>query len=85
MSDVLKKLDTLNIEIQGHTDSDGSESYNQDLSDRRAASVLNFLVSTGIDSKRLSSKGYGESVPIADNKSEEGKAANRRIEFKIIK
>jgi outer membrane protein OmpA-like peptidoglycan-associated protein len=85
VSDVLKKLDTLNIEIQGHTDSDGSESYNQDLSDRRAASVLNFLVSTGIDSKRLSSKGYGESVPIADNKSEEGKAANRRIEFKIIK
>ena len=82
---VLIKLDTLNIEIQGHTDSDGSDSYNQNLSDRRAASVKNYLVSSGINPDRLSSKGYGERNPIAENTTEEGKAKTRRIEFKVIR
>ncbi|MDX1702484.1 MAG: OmpA family protein, partial [Melioribacteraceae bacterium] len=82
---VLEKLDTLNIEIQGHTDSDGSDIYNQNLSERRAASVKNYLVSSGINPDRLSSKGYGEKNPIAENTTEEGKAKNRRIEFKVIR
>ncbi len=85
VADVLVKLGEIKIEIQGHTDSDGSESYNQDLSERRAASVRDYLILKGISSNRLSSKGMGESKPIADNSTKEGKAANRRIEFDVIK
>jgi OOP family OmpA-OmpF porin len=73
----------LNIEIQGHTDYIGSDSYNQDLSERRATTVRDYLVAKGIDSSRLTIKGYGESVPIADNTTAEGRALNRRIEFKV--
>lgn len=73
----------INIEIQGHTDYIGSESYNEELSEKRAATVRDYLVSKGIDSSRLTIKGYGESVPIADNSIPEGRALNRRIEFKV--
>ncbi len=75
----------LDIEIQGHTDNIGSDSYNEDLSRRRAETVKHYLESKGIDSSRLSVKGFGESVPIADNKTAEGRALNRRIEFKVLK
>jgi len=75
---------TIKIEIAGHTDSKGSDEYNLDLSDRRAHSVVEYLVSTGIDSGNLIAKGYGEIMPIATNDTDEGCALNRRVEFRII-
>lgn len=71
------------VEVAGHTDSVGSESYNQDLSERRAAVVKEYLVSKGISADRLTSKGYGESSPVADNSTDEGRAQNRRTELII--
>jgi outer membrane protein OmpA-like peptidoglycan-associated protein len=73
------------VEIQGHTDSKGSDSYNLSLSDRRAASVVAYLVQNlGIDPSRLTSKGYGEGMPIATNDTDAGRALNRRVEFNIL-
>ena len=73
----------LSIEISGHTDNTGSPSYNQQLSERRALAVYNYLLSKGIDKKRMLVKGYGQSRPIASNTTEEGKQQNRRIEFLV--
>ncbi|CAN2039300.1 OmpA-OmpF porin, OOP family [Candidatus Magnetomoraceae bacterium gMMP-15] len=67
--------------IAGHTDSIGSNAYNQNLSEKRAASVQNYLISKGIDSKRLKIKAHGELDPIASNSDDEGRAMNRRVEF----
>jgi outer membrane protein OmpA-like peptidoglycan-associated protein len=67
--------------VEGHTDSDGDDASNQDLSEARAQSVVNTLIRMGIDKTRLSSKGYGESQPIDNNNTPEGKANNRRVEF----
>ena len=75
----------IQVEISGHTDAVGSEAYNQALSERRAKSVVNFLISQGISSERLSYKGYGASDPIAPNDTDEGRALNRRTELKIIR
>lgn len=72
------------IGIQGHTDSDGEDSYNKDLSQRRATAVLNWLKSHGVEQKRLQAKGFGESQPVADNSTPEGKEKNRRVEFLIV-
>mgnify|MGYP000921684488 FL=1 len=78
------------VEIQSHTDSKGNESYNLKLSQKRAESVVNYLVGKGIDKKRLLAKGYGESQPIAPNENKdgsdnpEGRAKNRRTDFRII-
>ncbi len=74
----------IKVEIQGHCDYMGSENYNQKLSERRATTVRDYLISKGINSSRLTIKGYGESIPIADNNTPEGRALNRRIEFKVI-
>ncbi|WP_154223740.1 OmpA family protein [Marinicella rhabdoformis] len=71
------------VEVAGHTDSKGSESYNQALSERRAQVVKDYLVNKGISADRLTSKGYGESSPMADNATEEGRAKNRRTELII--
>ncbi|MEW5803485.1 MAG: OmpA family protein [bacterium] len=71
------------VVIEGHTDSDGSEEYNQKLSEKRARSVENYLRGKRINIASLSSVGYGESRPIASNYTSEGKAANRRVELKI--
>jgi OOP family OmpA-OmpF porin len=71
------------VSIEGHTDDQGSDQYNQKLSDQRAKSVLDYLVGKGIEAKRLTSKGLGESKPIASNATEEGKEQNRRVEFII--
>jgi outer membrane protein OmpA-like peptidoglycan-associated protein len=71
------------ISIEGHTDNVGSAKYNKDLSNRRAASVRNWLVQHGVDAGRLSSVGYGLERPIADNVTEEGRQENRRVEFHI--
>jgi OOP family OmpA-OmpF porin len=73
------------VSIEGHTDSDGSEKYNQELSDGRAAAVMKYLVDHGVAAKRLTSKGLGESRPIASNDTDEGKEKNRRVEFLITK
>ncbi len=81
--DVLKKYPNVEVEIQGHTDSFGNDDYNESLSDRRAKSVRQFLISKGINSSKLTSTGLGEKHPIEDNATEYGRAVNRRIEFKI--
>jgi|WetSurSiteA1Bulk_404760.scaffolds.fasta_scaffold00052_7 outer membrane protein OmpA-like peptidoglycan-associated protein len=73
------------IEISGHTDNEGSDSYNQKLSEGRAASVVKYLASQGIKTERMSAVGYGESRPIDTNQTEEGRAQNRRVEFTLIK
>lgn len=73
------------IEISGHTDNEGSDAYNQKLSEGRAAEVINYLASQGINRDRLRSVGYGESRPVETNASEEGRARNRRVEFLLIK
>jgi OOP family OmpA-OmpF porin len=69
------------FEVQGHTSSEGSDAYNMRLSQRRAASVLAYLVSKGVDPKRMTAKGYGETQPIADNSTEDGRKQNRRVEL----
>ncbi|GAB3383880.1 OmpA family protein [Spongiibacter taiwanensis] len=73
-----------NVELQGHTDSTGSDSYNMNLSQNRAQSVKNFLVDKGVSSGRLTAKGYGETQPIASNETRAGRAENRRVELKVI-
>lgn len=73
------------VEISAHTDNIGSEHYNFDLSEKRAASVVNYLIQIGIEPNRIISKGYGETMPVASNDTEEGRALNRRVEFKLIK
>jgi outer membrane protein OmpA-like peptidoglycan-associated protein len=69
----------LRFEIQGHTDGDGSEEYNLELSRQRAESVLKYLVLFGVEPTRLRAKGYGESIPVAPNDTDENKAKNRRV------
>ncbi|MDY0143036.1 MAG: OmpA family protein [Bacteroidales bacterium] len=82
--DYMNSNPKMKIEIGGHTDNVGTKEYNKDLSQNRARSVYNYLISKSIDANRLSFKGYDYSVPIADNDTEEGRAKNRRTEFKVI-
>lgn len=83
--DFLKQNSTVEIEISGHTDNKGSDNYNLTLSQGRSEAVVNYIISQGIDSFRLTAHGYGESKPIDTNDSEEGRANNRRVEFTILK
>lgn len=78
---LLKEHSDLKLSIEGHTDSDGDDATNLKLSEERALSVKNALVDLGIDASRLQSKGLGESNPVSDNNTPEGKANNRRVEF----
>lgn len=71
------------VDLEGHADWTGTEQYNQGLSERRAASVQNYLVKKGIDESRITTRGFGETKPIADNKTREGRAKNRRVEVKV--
>jgi len=71
------------VDVMGHTDSTGSETYNLDLSRRRAESVSNYLVSRGVSRARIETVGYGEQYPVADNTGPEGRAQNRRVEIRI--
>ncbi len=80
----LKNNPTLKVEISGHTDSTASEAYNQQLSEQRAHAVVDYLVAHDIADERLTYKGYGEAKPVASNKTEEGRAKNRRTELKVI-
>ncbi len=72
------------ILVEGHTDADGPAAYNLTLSDRRAKSVMRYLIAAGVEPERLLAEGFGESAPIESNASEAGKAKNRRVEFKIV-
>ena len=72
------------VDVMGHTDSTGSDAYNQSLSERRAASVAGYLTSRGVQSARLATRGYGESQPKASNVDEAGRAANRRVEIRLV-
>jgi outer membrane protein OmpA-like peptidoglycan-associated protein len=80
---VLNQYPQTNILIAGHTDSTGSESHNQQLSERRAEAVKNALMSNGVSPMRMRTVGYGESRPIADNNTEAGRQLNRRVEITI--
>jgi len=83
VADALLARPDVKVEVDGHTDGRGSVPYNLKLSDRRAASVKQYLVGRGVDAARMSSKGYGKSMPIADNNTDEGRELNRRVELKI--
>ena len=80
----LKRKSDERIELGGHTDNVGSAAANLKLSDERANAVRNYLLARGIEEDRVTAKGYGMTVPIADNKTEEGRAQNRRTEVKIL-
>lgn len=71
------------VHLEGHTDWIGTEKYNQGLSERRAASVKNYVIGKGIDPSRVTTQGFGETKPIADNKTRAGRAKNRRVEVKV--
>jgi outer membrane protein OmpA-like peptidoglycan-associated protein len=81
---ILNENESVKLKIDGHTDSDGSDEFNLKLSDGRAASVKKYLVSKGIDESRLISEGFGESMPVADNKTAAGKQQNRRVVMKLF-
>jgi outer membrane protein OmpA-like peptidoglycan-associated protein len=84
VSDTLKQYPKTMIDVVGHTDSTGTEAYNQSLSERRARAVADYLVAQGVQSVRLATRGYGETQPIASNETPEGRALNRRVELKIV-
>jgi outer membrane protein OmpA-like peptidoglycan-associated protein len=81
--DVLNKYPDTNIEVQGHTDDSGTDTYNQGLSEKRAGAVASYLRSKGISSSRITTKGFGESAPKYSNDTEEGRSNNRRVDFLI--
>lgn len=84
VASVLSDYNQTYIDVYGHTDSTGSDSYNQDLSERRAGSVADYLTTRGVQSARIATRGFGETQPIESNETEQGRAANRRVEIKIV-
>ncbi|MDQ6844109.1 MAG: OmpA family protein [Bacteroidota bacterium] len=82
---LLNENTAIEIEMSAHTDSRGSDDYNFTLSDNRARSVMEYLISKGINSSRITSHGYGETKPVAANETDEGRQLNRRVEFTILK
>ncbi|MGE5683366.1 MAG: OmpA family protein [Bacillota bacterium] len=83
LAKILNKYKDTNVLIEGHTDSDGTDEYNQKLSERRAASVSDFARSNGVDPSRLQTVGYGESQPVAPNDNSVDKQKNRRVEIAV--
>ncbi len=86
LADIANRLssgDVISAKVIGHTDSVGSDAYNLGLSERRAQSVVTFLVSQGVDSNKISAEGVGESNPVADNDTDAGRAKNRRVEIYV--
>ncbi len=87
MDDLVGKIKDINLEViigVGHTDSDGGDAFNQKLSVSRAEAVKAYLVSKGIEKNRVYTEGKGEKQPVADNKTKEGKAKNRRVEIEVV-
>ena len=87
MDDLVSKIKGINLEViiaVGHTDSDGSDAANQKLSVSRAEAVKAYLVSKGIEKNRVYTEGKGEKQPVADNKTKDGKAKNRRVEIEVV-
>ncbi len=82
-ANLLSQVAGARVSVDGHTDSSGGDAYNQALSERRAASVREYLVGKGVDASRLSSNGYGEAQPVSDNATAEGRQLNRRVELKV--
>jgi len=80
---ILKEFKDTSIDVAGFTDSTGSDQYNQELSERRAASVANYLISSGVSSSRIQSRGLGKRYPVASNNSATGREQNRRVEINI--
>jgi OmpA-OmpF porin, OOP family len=78
---MMKENPSLNVSVEGHTDSVGSDAYNQKLSERRAQVVSDYLVAEGISASRISTRGWGKSKPVASNKTADGRAQNRRVEI----
>jgi OOP family OmpA-OmpF porin len=85
IADTLKQAPDLKVEIQGHTDSQGSRAYNLDLSKKRAESVRTYLINGGVPASRLTAKGFGPDQPITTNATSQGRAENRRVEFKPLR
>jgi len=81
VADILSKDPALKVEVQGHTDNVGGDAYNQTLSEARARAVMDWLIKHGVPAGRLTAKGYGKTMPVADNGSDEGRAKNRRVEI----
>jgi outer membrane protein OmpA-like peptidoglycan-associated protein len=80
----LKQYEKTYVDVMGHTDSTGSDAYNQALSERRASAVSDYLSSRGVQSARLAARGYGESQPKASNLDAAGRSANRRVEIRLV-
>lgn len=83
LANYLKTIPAFSLSLEGHTDSQGDDDYNQKLSEKRAQSVKKYLVGKGIEEARIKAVGYGETKPIADNATAEGREKNRRVEFII--
>src|ERR1043165_156139 len=84
ITDTLNKYPKLRIEINAHTDSVGNSNYNLTLSEKRAASVMQYIIADGIPANQIASKGYGETMPVTSNSTYEGRQMNRRIEFRVL-
>jgi OmpA-OmpF porin, OOP family len=87
LDDLVSKIAGINLEViiaVGHTDSDGSDAYNQKLSVRRSEAVKAYLLSKGVEKNRVYTEGKGEKQPVADNKTKDGKAKNRRVEIEVV-
>ena len=87
LDDLVSKMTGLNLEViiaVGHTDSVGSDAYNQRLSVRRSEAVKSYLVSKGVEKNRVYTEGKGEKQPVADNRTAEGRAKNRRVEIEVV-
>ena len=80
---ILKEYPDTDIEVQGHTDSRGTDEYNMGLSEKRAAAVATYLKGKGVPASRIRTKGFGETAPVATNDTDEGRAQNRRVNFLI--
>jgi len=85
VSEVIKGMQDNMFEISGHTDSDGQDAYNQNLSERRSRTVIKWLVDHGVNASQLKAKGYGESKPVVPNNTEAGKALNRRVQLRVLR
>jgi outer membrane protein OmpA-like peptidoglycan-associated protein len=84
VAETLRAYPSTFLDIYGHTDSTGSDAYNQTLSQNRAQSVASYLTQRGVQSARIATQGFGESQPVADNNTEAGRQANRRVEIRIV-